>query len=164
MQCRRTELVLDALEMIKPLDRAVEFRALFLSELGFHVGNLVGELGPIQFLDRGGDVCEHREALVGHFGKTAEHDDLLMRPARRHREDSRPDRGYDRGMSGKHAEIALDAGDGEPVKTSATKNGCDRKRSILRARATVTLSSSFSSSMPRMAMMSCSDLYFCSIC
>src|SRR5258708_34471111 len=111
MQCRRTELVLDALEMIKPLDRAVEFRALFLGELGFHVGNLVGEFGPIQFLDRGGDVREHREALVGHFGKTAEPDDLLLRPARRHRGDSRPDRGYDRGMSGKYAEIALDAGD-----------------------------------------------------
>ena len=28
---------------------------------------------------------------------------------------------------------------GEPVNTSATKNGCDRKRSILRARATVDL-------------------------
>ena len=32
-----------------------------------------------------------------------------------------------------------------------------------RARATVSLSSSDSSSMPRMAMMSCSDLYFCRI-
>src|SRR3546814_8289700 len=39
------------------------------------------------------------------------------------------------------------------VKTSATWNGCDRKRWILRARATVSLSSSLSSSMPRMAMM-----------
>jgi len=47
---------------------------------------------------------------------------------------------------------------GEPVKISATWNGCDRKRSILRARATVSLSSSESSSMPRMAMMSWSDL------
>ncbi len=47
---------------------------------------------------------------------------------------------------------------GEPVKTSATKNGWDRKRSILRARATATLSSSDSSSMPRMAMMSWSAL------
>ena len=43
---------------------------------------------------------------------------------------------------------------GEPVKTSATWKGCDIKRSILRARVTVTLSSSDSSSMPRMAMMS----------
>ena len=34
----------------------------------------------------------------------------------------------------------------------------DRKRWILRARATTSLSSSDSSSMPRMAMMSCSDL------
>src|SRR5580698_9684463 len=47
---------------------------------------------------------------------------------------------------------------GEPVKTSATWKGCDRKRSTLRARATVILSSSDNSSMPRMAMMSCSDL------
>jgi hypothetical protein len=47
---------------------------------------------------------------------------------------------------------------GEPVKTCATSNGCDRKRWIFRARATVSLSSSDSSSIPRMAMMSCSDL------
>lgn len=45
-----------------------------------------------------------------------------------------------------------------PVKTSATWKGCDKKRWILRARATVSLSSSDSSSMPRMAMMSCRDL------
>src|ERR1700690_1528296 len=42
----------------------------------------------------------------------------------------------------------------------ATKKGCDRKRWILRARATTSLSSSLSSSMPRMAMMSCRSLYF----
>ena len=47
---------------------------------------------------------------------------------------------------------------GEPVKTSATWNGCDRKRWILRARATVSLSSSDSSSMPKIAMMSCNSL------
>jgi len=47
---------------------------------------------------------------------------------------------------------------GEPVKASATKNGCDRKRSILRARWTVCLSSSESSSIPRIAMMSWSSL------
>ena len=45
-----------------------------------------------------------------------------------------------------------------PVNWVATKNGWDRKRSILRARCTVTLSSSDSSSMPRMAMMSWSSL------
>ena len=44
------------------------------------------------------------------------------------------------------------------MKTSATWKGCDRKRWILRARVTISLSSSESSSMPRMAMMSCSDL------
>ena len=47
---------------------------------------------------------------------------------------------------------------GVPVNCSATKNGCDRKRSTLRARCTVSLSSSESSSMPRMAMMSWSSL------
>ena len=45
-----------------------------------------------------------------------------------------------------------------PVNCSATKNGCERKRWILRARETVCLSSSESSSMPRMAMMSWSSL------
>src|ERR1700736_108097 len=80
---RRIELALDALEMIEPLDRAVELRAVFLGELGLHFGNRVGELGPIQILHRGGDIRQHGEALVGHFGKTAEHDDLLMCAARR---------------------------------------------------------------------------------
>jgi len=46
---------------------------------------------------------------------------------------------------------------GRPVNTSPTKNGCDRNRWILRARETVTLSSSDSSSRPRMAMMSWSS-------
>ena len=41
-----------------------------------------------------------------------------------------------------------------PVKTSATNMGCERKRWTLRARETVTLSSSESSSSPKMAMMS----------
>ena len=52
---------------------------------------------------------------------------------------------------------------GVPVNTSATWNGCEKNRCALRARETVSLSSSESSSMPRMAMMSCSDLYFCRI-
>src|SRR5690348_11087316 len=43
---------------------------------------------------------------------------------------------------------------GVPVNCSATKNGCDRKRSSLRARLTVRRSSSDSSSIPRIAMMS----------
>ena len=77
MQRRGIEFVLDALEMIEPLDLAVEFRAFLFSELGFHAGNLLGEFGPIEVLYRGGDIGQHREALVGHFRKTAEHDDLL---------------------------------------------------------------------------------------
>src|SRR6185437_12986094 len=50
-----------------------------------------------------------------------------------------------------------------PVNCSATNIGWDRNRSIRRARWTVTLSSSDSSSMPRIAMMSWSSLYFCRI-
>src|ERR1019366_7628506 len=46
---------------------------------------------------------------------------------------------------------------GVPVNCSATENGCERNRSTLRARWTVTLSSSESSSMPRIAMMSWSS-------
>src|SRR6267142_6265824 len=46
MHRRGHELVLDALEMIKPFDGAVELRAVFLGELGLHVGNRVGELFP----------------------------------------------------------------------------------------------------------------------
>ena len=74
------------------------------------LGDLVGELRPVELLDRGRDVGQHGETLVGHFGKPAEHDDLLLRAARRHRQDARPDRGHDRRMSGEHAEITLDAG------------------------------------------------------
>src|SRR5258708_15441800 len=111
MHRRGIELVLAPLEVIEPLDRAVELGAVLLGELGLHVGDLVGEFGAIELLERGGDVGQHREALVGHFGKPAEHDDLLTRAARRDGEDSWPDRGHDRRMSGEHAEIALDAGD-----------------------------------------------------
>lgn len=45
-----------------------------------------------------------------------------------------------------------------PVKTSATWKGWDRKRWIFLARDTVSLSSSDNSSIPRIAMMSWSDL------
>src|SRR5690606_13407454 len=47
---------------------------------------------------------------------------------------------------------------GRPVNASATWKGCDRKRWILRARATICLSSGESSSIPRIAMMSRSSL------
>src|SRR5215469_13021542 len=45
-----------------------------------------------------------------------------------------------------------------PVNCSATWNGCEKKRWILRARATVSFWSSLSSSIPRMAMISCRSL------
>src|SRR5262249_35946178 len=48
---------------------------------------------------------------------------------------------------------------GWPVNCSATYIGWDRNRSIRLARCTVILSSSPSSSTPRMAMMSCSSRY-----
>src|SRR5262249_13805805 len=53
---------------------------------------------------------------------------------------------------------------GMPVNCSATKFGWPRNFWILRARETTSLSSSESSSMPRIAMMSWSSLYFCSTC
>jgi len=46
-----------------------------------------------------------------------------------------------------------------PVNTSATLKGCDKKRWIFRARATASLSSGDSSSMPSMAMISRNSLY-----
>src|SRR3982074_1132135 len=49
----------------------------------------------------------------------------------------------------------------KPGNRPATWKGWLRKRCTLRARATVSLSSSDSSSIPRMAMMSCSSLYRC---
>src|SRR5581483_5928287 len=45
-----------------------------------------------------------------------------------------------------------------PVNCAATNIGCGRNFSIFRARATVSLSSSESSSIPRIAMMSCKSL------
>merc|ERR1719433_1296133 len=41
-----------------------------------------------------------------------------------------------------------------PVNTSATWKGCERKRWILRACATVSLSSSDNSSIPKIAIIS----------
>src|SRR5918994_7424753 len=52
---------------------------------------------------------------------------------------------------------------GCPVKASAANMFCDRNRCNRRARFTVILSSSDSSSMPRIAMMSCRSLYRCRI-
>ena len=50
-----------------------------------------------------------------------------------------------------------------PVNCTATENGCDRNLCTLRARLTTSLSSSDNSSIPRIAMISCSSLYFCKI-
>ena len=47
---------------------------------------------------------------------------------------------------------------GVPVKTSATLNGWDKKRCILRARATTSLSSCANSSIPKIARMSRNSL------
>ena len=46
-----------------------------------------------------------------------------------------------------------------PVKTSATWKGCERNLWIFLARATVSLSSSDNSSIPRIAMISWRDLW-----
>ena len=43
---------------------------------------------------------------------------------------------------------------GDPVKTSATKNGCDKNLCIYLALATTNLSSSDNSSIPKIAMIS----------
>jgi hypothetical protein len=47
---------------------------------------------------------------------------------------------------------------GEPVNTSATKNGCDKNFSTFLARATVRQSSSDNSSKPRIAIISYNSL------
>src|SRR3984885_1271124 len=110
MHRRGIELVLDALEMVEPFDRMIELGAFLFGELGFHVGDGFRKLRPVEFVDRGGDVGQHREPLGRNLGKPAEHDDLLLRPARYHRQDARPDRGHNRRMTGQHAEVALDPG------------------------------------------------------
>ena len=46
-----------------------------------------------------------------HFGEAAEHDHLLVRAAGGDGRDYRTDRGDDRRMAGRHAEIAFHAGD-----------------------------------------------------
>src|ERR1700710_2196354 len=111
VHCGRVELLLDALEVVQPLDRMVELRAFLLRKLGFHLGDGVGKLRTVELGRRGGDVGEHGQALLRHFGKAAEHDDLLVRAAGGDGEDARADRGHDRRMSGQNAEIAFRAGD-----------------------------------------------------
>ena len=48
----RIELVLDALEVIEPLDRAVEFGAFLLGQLSSISAIWFGEPGPIEFLEQ----------------------------------------------------------------------------------------------------------------
>ncbi len=62
--------------MIEPLDGVIEFGAFLLGELGFHLGDRLGELRAVEILQRGRDVGKHGEALLRHFGKAAEHDDF----------------------------------------------------------------------------------------
>src|SRR5271169_6855708 len=73
----RAELVLDALEMIEPLDGMIELRAFLFRKLGLHLDNRVGELCPVQILQRGRDVGQNGETLTGYLRNSAEHDDLL---------------------------------------------------------------------------------------
>src|SRR5207302_4887031 len=68
------------------------------------------ELRAVDFVHRSGDVSKHGETVFRHLGKTAEHDDFLMRPAAGDGQDARADRRDDRRMSGEHAEIAFHAG------------------------------------------------------
>src|ERR1700733_10423270 len=60
---RRIELVLDALEVVEPLNRMIELGAFLFGELGFHVGNGFRKLRPVEFVERGGDVGQQRETL-----------------------------------------------------------------------------------------------------
>ena len=46
----RAELMLDALVVIEPLDGVIELAPFLLGELGFHLGNRLGELRPIDIL------------------------------------------------------------------------------------------------------------------
>ena len=73
-----------------------------------------------------------------------------------------PEGNTDYVVSGGFAEITADSvsvlAERAVPRAEVTAASDVYKRQILRARATVSLSSSDSSSMPRMAMMSCSDL------
>src|SRR3954453_3321382 len=112
MHRRRIELMLDALEVIEPLDGVVEFGAFLLGELGFHFRDRLGELGAVELLRRGRDVGQHGKTLLVHFGEAAKHDDLLVAAAvGGDGQDARPDRGHHRRVAGEHAQITLHAGD-----------------------------------------------------
>ena len=57
-----------------------------------------------------GDIGKHRQALRRHFGKPAEHDDLLLLAAGKHRHDAGTNACHHRRVAGQHAEITLGAG------------------------------------------------------
>src|SRR3954470_5398872 len=107
---RAAELLLDALEVVEPGDGLIELVAFVLLQALFHLRDGRGELGPVELGQRGRDVGEYGQALLGDFGDTAEHDDLLVLAAGGHGENAGPDRGNDRRMSRQHAEVTLDAG------------------------------------------------------
>ena len=79
---RRVELLLDALEVVEPLDRMVELRAFLLCKLRFHLGNgarlerinWLGDLSPkglresagfmVNYLYRLEDIEKNHEAYA----------------------------------------------------------------------------------------------------
>src|ERR1700742_2924296 len=96
--------------MIETLDGVIELRTFFLRELRFHLSNLAGESLPVDLLDRGCDIGEQRQPLLGNLGEATGYDDLLLGTARRHGQDSRPYRSHDRRVTGEHTEIAFGTG------------------------------------------------------
>src|SRR5882724_6754059 len=64
----------------------------------------------IELVERGRDIGQHRQALLGDLGKAAKHNDLFVLRSGGDSQDARPQRGDHRRMSRKHAEIALGAG------------------------------------------------------
>ena len=112
------------------------FRQHFLSRFAASGSRLRGRRHLLRLFARFFDRPHHVERLLGHF-VVLSFDDFL----------EAPNRVFDLYV------LAFEAGE-----LLGDENGCDRNLSILRARATVCLSSSDSSSMPRMAMMSCRSL------
>ena len=104
-------VLVDLLEMIKPLDLPIEHRALLhLANLLFLLGNPLGQDRAIEVFLRVGQISEHGELAVGrHLGKAAEHDHALRLSADMNDHDPGPQRRHDRRMTGEHAEIAFAA-------------------------------------------------------
>ena len=105
------QVPVDFPEMIKPRGKFVEFGSrLCLCDTALQLGNAAGDHGAVYILDGFGDLGQHCQTFIRNFGKSTQHNNLLLTAAGVHGQNPGSYRRYRRGMVGEHAKVTLDAG------------------------------------------------------